>query len=110
MTIRQAVLKSASLLDRLKPGWWKPRRFSLRRLALTSCTDCILGQVFEREALRINKAEGHDCCTGFDFGLYRSEGPKLPSGTGEHGTFSNPDSEPEWRRLIERRRQRAKVA
>jgi hypothetical protein len=38
------VKRGAALLDQVRPGWW--REIALDRLAMESCNDCILGQLY----------------------------------------------------------------
>jgi hypothetical protein len=108
MTRARAVLEAAWHLDRLKPGWWKPRRFSLRRLNIADCDNCILGQVFEKDAKKVEK--GRD---GFFHALYDAAADGggtalVPSRIGGFSIFASGECEADWRRLILRRRARAR--
>lgn len=41
---RAAARRGAKLMDKEKPGWYKPRRFSLKRFNIADCDVCVLGQ------------------------------------------------------------------
>ena len=54
-TPRQAVAQGAQLLDDTYPGWW--RLIDLETLQLSSCTDCVCGQL---AFTLLNYAHGDD--------------------------------------------------
>jgi hypothetical protein len=68
--LQARVKRGAALLDEKRPGWAK--EIALDRLAMRSCTQCILGQLW-----------------GSYFGGYEQLGRKLPStflfSSAEHG-------------------------
>ena len=43
-TIAACVDNGATLLDEKRPGWF--REIAMDRLAMSNCTDCVLGQVY----------------------------------------------------------------
>lgn len=91
---------AAKTLDKMKPGWWKLRRFSLARLDLMRCDDCVLGQVFAEEAKQSNAYEVHN---GYGF-AYRKRGLVRFFGS---GTFAAENAEKVWKKLIQKRRKAA---
>lgn len=103
-TVRKAVTKAARTLDRLKPGWWKRHRFSLRKLNIMSCHNCVLGQVFRKEAEK--RSPNGD---GFTYALlaYCIDGPRLSAVVDGIAVFASGVAEVAWRELIVRRRKRA---
>lgn len=43
-TVQERVARGVALLDEVRPSWW--RKVALDRLAMESCSNCILGQVY----------------------------------------------------------------
>lgn len=97
---RPLVRKAARVLDKLKPGWWKVGRFSLKRLNIGSCTNCVLGQVFKGDAKK------DDWIDGFAAIDHVAE-LKQFDGT---GVFTNDAAEEVWQATVERRRKNARKA
>ena len=57
MKIAEMVKRGAKLLDDRRPNWWK--MIEPKRLNMLSCTDCILGQVYEGEGLDVPWGRGY---------------------------------------------------
>lgn len=45
---KENVARGVALLDEKKPGWYK--QIDVKKLHLSSCTDCVLGQLYGSEA------------------------------------------------------------
>lgn len=111
-TTRQTDLEltveaGAAWLDRVKPGW--PQLIDLQRLDMSMPTSCVLGQVFEEEAL-------HDDYTpsGYTWALDEHDDefagdPELDSvwqnayGFEAMADAQYPELQAAWRQLIEDR-------
>jgi hypothetical protein len=53
----------AAWLDKQRPGWWKPERFDLDKLDMTSGCCCVGGQVFDQDAQECDADTGYDILT-----------------------------------------------
>jgi hypothetical protein len=46
VAVTHYVKRGIKLLDQAKPGWWRPGKIDLGRLDLSSCSLCVLGQLY----------------------------------------------------------------
>jgi hypothetical protein len=100
-TVAERVARGAELLDEKVPGW--AERISVAELDLSSCSSCVIGQLFATEAF--NGAGLWP--SGYDFGVQIIGVNGWESWYGFDRRFS--DTEPwselndEWRRVIAER-------
>jgi hypothetical protein len=109
--------RGAALLDRLYPSWFK--KIDLDKLALTSCTDCVCGQLARKSGIRAMREErsivGEDGVSWTTFTQWMAK--KLTRRTSdevwftesfEHGFIAHSDYgyrvlDKEWGRIVRER-------
>lgn len=72
--LTRTVRKGAALLDVMEPGWFRPSKVALSRLAMGSCEVCVLGQLYGDymdglNHLGIPEGEGYTAGGRFGFDL-----------------------------------------
>jgi hypothetical protein len=56
-TIAERAARGAALLDEIRPGWWRSVAFD--QLAMDSCDQCVLGQVFGEYSDGLQALDAH---------------------------------------------------
>lgn len=99
--LQETVAEAAKRLDKVVPGW--EDRVDLPTLNIASCSDCILGQVFRKEARAWNRRLN---LTGYHYAMDKHWDGIM---SGLSIAFTQEDAERYWVQEIQSRRLAAKI-